>query len=269
MIEGGRQMYGGLVLKSPREIELIRKAGAVVYRVLAEMHSLTKPGVVTRDLNRRAEEMIAEVGGTALFKGVVNPQARFPFPAALCISVNDEIVHGIPGNRVLREGDIAGIDCGVRLNGYCGDAAVTLAVGSVSPDVQRLIDVTRGALDLAIREIAPGKHWSEIAGKMQCYVEGHNLSVVRDFVGHGIGREMHEDPKIPNYWDGQSRNEDFRLQVGMVLAIEPMINLGSHLTRGTADSWTVTTRDRKYSAHFEHAVAVTQSGADVLTDGRC
>ena len=265
---GGGRAYGGLVLKSAREIALMRKAGAVVYRVLAHMQEMVRPGTVTRDLNRRAEEMIAEAGATALFKGVVNPQARYPFPAALCISVNEEIVHGIPGDRVLCEGDIVSIDCGVRLNGYCGDAAVTLAVGAVSEPARHLMDVTRRVLDLAIREIAPGKNWSMIAGKMQRFVEENNLSVVRDFVGHGIGRKMHEDPKIPNFWDGRGRNEDFRLRVGMVLAIEPMVNLGSHLTRGTADSWTVTTRDGEPSAHFEHTVAVAQDGADVLTDGR-
>ena len=260
---------GGIVLKSPREIELMRAAGAVVYRVLAEMRKLVKPGVATRELNWCAEEIIGRAGGTALFKGVVSPQARYPFPAALCVSVNEEVVHGIPGDRVLREGDIVSIDCGVRLNGYCGDAAETLAVGTVSDKSQRLIDVTRGALELAVGEIAPGRNWSEVAGGLQRYVEDAGLSVVRDFVGHGIGRDMHEEPKIPNFWDGRGRNEDFRLQVGMVLAVEPMVNLGTHLTRAGRDSWTVTTRDRKYSAHFEHTVAVTACGADVLTDGRC
>jgi methionyl aminopeptidase len=199
---------------------------------------------------------------------VVNPQARFPFPAALCISVNEEIVHGMPGDRVLKEGDIVSIDCGVKLNGYCGDAAVTLAVGKVSPEAQHLLDVTRDVLDLAIREIAPAKRWSEIAAQMQHFVESRNLSVVRDFVGHGIGRNMHEDPKVPNYWDRQSRNEDFRLEKGITLAIEPMVNVGTRQTRPTRDSWTVVTRDGKMSAHFEHTIAVSESGADVLTDGR-
>jgi methionyl aminopeptidase len=267
MAEAGRRP-GGYVLKSPREIELMRQAGAVVHRVLAEMERLVQPGVITADLNRRAEERIAEAGGVALFKGVVNPQARFPFPAALCISVNEEIVHGMPGDRVLKEGNIVSIDCGVKLNGYCGDAAVTLAVGDVSTEAQHLLDVTREVLGLAIRQIAPAKRWSEIAAQMQRFVESQNLSVVRDFVGHGIGRTMHEDPKVPNYWDRDSRSEDFRLEKGMTLAIEPMVNLGSMQTRPTRDSWTVVTRDGKMSAHFEHTVAVTEWGADVLTDGR-
>jgi methionyl aminopeptidase len=265
---GSQPARGGIVLKSPREIELMRKANAVVHRVLEEMRARVRPGVETGDLNRRAEEMIAGAGGTPLFKGVVNPQARFPFPAALCVSVNEQIVHGIPGDRVLVEGDIVSIDCGVRLRGYCGDAAVTLAVGQVAPEADHLLRVTEGALALAVREMRPGRLWSEVARAMQTYVEGENLSVVRDFVGHGIGRQMHEEPKVPNYWEGQRRSEDFRLEPGLVLAIEPMVNLGSHETKATADSWTVVTRDGRPSAHFEHTVAVTETGSDILSDGR-
>ncbi len=268
MMGSGRSRHGGIVLKSPREIELMRRANAVVHRVLEEMRGLVKPGVTTGALNRRAEELIAQSGGTPLFKGVVNPLARVPFPAALCVSVNEQIVHGIPGDRQLREGDLVSIDCGVRLNGYCGDAAVTLGVGRVSAEADHLLRVTEEALALAVREMRPGRSWSEVARAMQAYVEGQHLSVVRDFVGHGIGRQMHEEPKVPNYWDGQRRSEDFRLEPGLVLAIEPMVNMGTHETRATSDGWTVVTRDGRPSAHFEHTVAVTATGSDVLSDGR-
>lgn len=259
----------GIILKSAREIELMRRAGQLVYEVLTELEERTSPGVTTGELNEVAERMISDAGATALFKGVVNPQARFPFPAALCTSVNEEVVHGIPGDRRLEEGDIVSVDCGVRLNGYCGDSARTIAVGVVSAEVQQLLGATRGALDLALGEIRAGRRWSEIARRMQRFVEAEGLSVVRDFVGHGIGQAMHEDPKVPNYVDRTPARSDFRLQRNMTLAIEPMVNLGTHEVRyGTADRWTVTTRDGRYSAHFEHTVVVTDGEAEVLTGGR-
>lgn len=259
----------GIILKSAREIELMRAAGQVVHRVHARMRELVRPGITTAELNAVAEELIAEAGGIALFKGVEHPQAKFPFPGALCTSVNEQLVHGVPGGRALKEGDIIGIDCGVRLKGYCGDAAATLAVGQVSPEVQRLLDVTRQALMLAISEIRPGRRWSEVARGIQRYVEGEGFSVVRDFVGHGIGRDMHEEPKVPNYWDERQRRSDFELKPRMVLAVEPMVNAGSAAVEyEDADCWSVVTRDRRYSAHFEHTIAVTDTGADVLTDGR-
>jgi methionyl aminopeptidase len=217
-------------------------------------------------LNEIAERRIAQAGATALFKGVVNPQARFPFPAALCTSVNEEVVHGIPNDRPLEEGDIVSVDCGVRLNGYCGDSARTFPVGRISPEAQGLLDVTRGALELAIREIRPGMKWSEIAGQMQALVEEAGMSVVRDFVGHGIGQEMHEDPKVPNYVDRQQLRNDFRLERSMTLAIEPMVNLGSHeVEYRSPDRWAVVTRDGRCAAHFEHTVVVGENGAEVLT----
>lgn len=260
---------GGIILKSAREIELIRAAGRVVHRVLMKMHELARPGVTTAELNAVAETMIIEAGGTALFKGVKNPQARFPFPGVLCTSVNEELVHGIPADRSLHEGDILSIDCGVRLAGYCGDSATTIPIGRVSADASRLLTVTREALELAIEEIRPGRMWSEIATQMQALIERKRLSVVRDFVGHGIGRNMHEDPKIPNYWSAKQRPLDFELVPGMALAVEPMVNLGTHsVDYGNDDRWVVVTRDRKYAAHFEHTLAVTKNGVDVLTDGR-
>ena len=259
----------GIILKSAREIELMRSAGRVVHGVLGRMAELARPGVTTAELNAVAEEMIAKAGGVALFKGVVNPQARFPFPAALCTSVNEQLVHGVPGDRALLEGDIVGIDCGVRLNGYCGDSARTLPIGAISPEAQHLLDVTQKALAVAISEIRPGRRWSEVARAVQRSVEQEKLSVVRDFVGHGIGRDMHEEPKVPNYWDDKLRRSDFELVPRMVLAIEPMVNLGGPaVDYADNDRWVVVTKDRRYSAHFEHTVAVTETGADVLTDGR-
>lgn len=247
----------------------MRSAGQVVHRVLERMREMAQPGVTTAELNSVAEEMIAQVGGTALFKGVENPPAKFPFPAALCTSVNEELVHGIPGDRALEEGDIISIDCGVRLAGYCGDAATTIPIGRLSPQTERLLEVTSGALDLAIETIRPKLMWSEVARKIQAYVEGEGFSVVRDFVGHGIGREMHEDPKIPNYWGSRQTRSDFKLATNMVMAIEPMVNAGSHeVEYGDKNGWVVVTRDAKRCAHFEHTVAVVESGADVLTDGR-
>jgi len=183
--------------------------------------------------------------------------------------VNEQLVHGIPSDRSLQDGDIVSIDCGVRLAGYCGDSATTIPIGTMSAETQHLIDVTRGALDVALENVRPGRRWNEVATKIQAFVEAEGLSIVRDFVGHGIGREMHEEPKVPNYWDERQRASDFELVPRMVLAIEPMVNLGAHgVCYGGEDCWVVVTRDRKYAAHFEHTVAVTESGSDVLTDGR-
>ncbi|MGD2111047.1 MAG: type I methionyl aminopeptidase [Phycisphaerae bacterium] len=257
----------GIILKSDREIELIRAAGSVVQRVLSKMREMALPGVTTSELNTTAEAMIAEAGGIPLFKGVENPQARFPFPAALCTSVNEELVHGIPGDRVLRDGDIVSVDCGVKLAGYCGDSATTIAVGDVAEETARLMNVTRGSLMLALGEIKPGRMWSEVAGKIQAYVEGQGFAVVRDFVGHGIGRDMHEEPKVPNYWNKSQRAVDFELTERMVLAIEPMVNAGTHRVEyGDDDRWVVVTCDRRPAAHFEHTVAVRANGVDVLTE---
>jgi methionyl aminopeptidase len=258
-----------IILKSAREIELIRGAGSVVHKVLSRMAELAAPGVTTGELNAEAEEIIAEFGGTALFKGVRNPQAKFRFPAALCTSVNEQLVHGIPGDRRLEGGDIISIDCGVRLGGYCGDAATTLTIGKVDQDKRHLVEVTRQALQLALDAIHPGRMWSEVARAIQSYVEGEGLSVVRGYVGHGIGRDMHEEPKVPNYWDERQERMDFELAERMVLAVEPMVNLGTHVVEyGGEDRWVVVTRDRKCASHFEHTIAVVADGVDILTDGR-
>jgi methionyl aminopeptidase len=257
-----------IILKSRREVELMRAAGTIVHQVLTELGEMVEPGITTAALDARAEAIIRGAGATALFKGVANPQARFPFPASICASVNEQVVHGIPDDRPLQEGDVLSVDCGVRLGGYCGDAARTFPVGRVSPERQRLLDVTREALALAEREIRPGRRWSEVARQMQRFIEGAGFGVVREFVGHGIGQEMHEEPKIPNYCDGDQRSGDFELREGMTLAVEPMVTSGRHQVRaGDETGWPQVTRDGSWAAHFENVIAVTATGADVLTDG--
>jgi len=257
------------VLKSPREIELMRAAGRVVREVLTRVGERVRPGVTTGELNGTAEEIISAAGGEALFRGVRTDKVKFPFPAALCTSANDEIVHGIPGPRKLVEGDIISVDCGVRLKGYCGDAAMTFAVGAVRPAAQRLLDVTQSALDAAIALMRPGVAWSDVAATIQRIVESAGYSVVREFVGHGIGTQMHEEPKVPNYTDRKQRRSDFVLRPGLVLAVEPMVVAGDKdVVCRDPSGWTQVSRDGSWAAHFEHTVAVTERGADVLTDGR-
>lgn len=257
---------GSARLKSRDEIERMRRAGALVARVLARMKEMASPGLTTAEMNAVAEQMIAQAGAQALFRGVKTRQAKFPFPSALCTSVNEVVVHGVPSDRKLLEGDVVSIDCGVRLDGYCGDSAVTVPIGKISPDAQRLLAITQEVLDLAISMIKPKRWWSEIAGVMQSRVESVGFSVVREFVGHGIGRDMHEEPKIPNYVDPGDRRQDFMLRTGMVLAVEPMVNMGTlEVVYGDATGWPVVTQDGCYAAHFEHTVAVTDGGADILT----
>jgi methionyl aminopeptidase len=230
---------------------------------------MAEPGVTTAGMNAAAESLISEAGAEALFKGVRVPKARFPFPAALCTSVNEEVVHGIPSDRALRLGDIISVDCGVRVRGYCGDSATTIPIGRIGAEVERLLEVTRKMLAIAIAEIRPGRRWSEIARKMQRFAEENRFSVVREFVGHGIGQEMHEDPKVPNYYDRRQVGQDFELRPGMTLAVEPMVNMGcADVEYKDEDAWTVVTRDGKWAAHYEHTIAVTQTGCSVLTDGR-
>lgn len=260
---------GMAVLKSTREIELMRSAGRIVHQVLTRMREMVSPGVTTVELGRVAEELILDAGAVPLFKGVRSPAAKFPFPSAICTSLNEQVVHGVPDGRVLKEGDIISVDCGVLLKGYCGDAATTIPVGRISPEAQTLMEVTKGALDLAIAEMRPGRLWSEVAGLMQRHAESAGFSVVRDFVGHGIGQEMHEDPKVPNYTDRHQRKQDFRLEPGLVVAVEPMVNAGTmEVVAGDSGGWPQVTRDGRWSAHYEHTIAITPDGVDVLTDGR-
>ncbi len=263
-----RSAASRIVIKSPREIELMRAAGRLVHQVLREIEAQVRPGTTTAQLDRIAERRIGEAGAVALFKGVESPQARYPFPASICSSVNEEVVHGIPSDRPLVEGDIVSIDCGVRLNGYCGDAALTIPVGRPSRRAQKLMDATRGALETAIRETRPRVRWSKIARQMQRYIEDRGFGVVREFVGHGIGREMHEEPKVPNYVERKSGEADFELVPGMTLAIEPMVTAGDPAVEfRDRDRWSVVTKDRSLAAHFEHVVAVTDKGVSVLSNG--
>ena len=255
-----------ITLRSVREIGLIRSAGAIVADVLSKLQEMAKPGMTTGELDAVALDMTAKAGAEALFKGVRSPHARTAFPGAICASINEEVVHGIPSaDVVLKEGDVLSIDFGVRLAGYCGDAAVTVAVGEISQGRRRLLDTTREVLELAIANCAPSVKWSYVAGKMQEYTEAAGFSVVKDFVGHGIGREMHEEPRVPNFVNSDLLANDFVLERGMVLAVEPMVNEGSDDVRTLRNGWTVVTRDSRCSAHFEHTIAIIDEGCEVLT----
>jgi len=255
-----------ITLRSQREIELMRRAGEVVADVLSKLQEVAEPGISTDHLDSIALRMVDEVGGQALFKGVRNPSARIPFPGAICASINEQVVHGIPsGNAILEQGDILSIDFGVRLDGYCGDAAVTIGIGEISEQKRRLIDVTRQVLQVAIEKACPDVKWSQIASEMQDYAESAGFSVVRDFVGHGIGTKMHEEPKVPNFVSNELLADDIVLREGMILAVEPMINAGGYAVRTLKNGWTVVTKDGKCSAHFEHTIAITKNGCEVLT----
>jgi methionyl aminopeptidase len=255
-----------ITLRSRREIELIRKAGAVVADVLLKLQEVAEPGVTTAWLDSVASQITTEAGAVALFKGVRSPYARVPFPACVCASINEQVVHGIPSETVmLKDGDILSIDFGARLDGYCGDAAVTVAVGEISEDKRKLIDVTKHVLDIAIARAKPGVKWSRIAAEMQDYAESAGFSVVKDFVGHGIGGKMHEEPRVPNFVSDELLRCDIILTEGMVLAVEPMINAGTSDVRTLKDGWVVVTKDGKCSAHFEHTIAIVKNGCEVLT----
>lgn len=243
----------------------MRKAGLLVWEAHQLIEGMLRPGITTAEIDAAVEEFFRQHHATPLFKGF---PGRVPFPAVTCISINEEIVHGIPGPRQLKEGDIVSIDTGCKLEGWCGDAAATYPIGSIAPEVQRLLDVTRGALDLAIDLVGKKKFWSEVASEMERYVKSHRFSVVEGFVGHGIGREMHEDPQVPNFVSDQlRRNGDFRLLPGLVIAVEPMVNMGTKRFRTRPDHWTQVTADGRPSAHFEHTIALTEFGPYVLTAG--
>lgn len=251
-----------IVLKSRNEIELMRRASQIVAEVLADVKARVRPGVSTEELDALAEERTRQKGATTAFKGYV--VAGRTYPKTICISINDEVVHGIPSKkRVLCDGDIVGLDFGVVYQGYYGDAAETVAVGKIPAETQRLIDVTREALAAGIEAIRPDGHVRDISAAVQEVAEGAGFSVVREFVGHGIGRKLHEDPQVPNYETKNQRG--IRLVPGLVLAIEPMINAGGPEVYVKADGWTAVTRDGSLSAHFEHSVAVTADGPYILS----
>ena len=243
------------VLKTPGEIELMDEANRIVLRVIEGVGERIAPGVTSRELDRWAEQTIRTAGGVPAFLHYRG------YPATLCISVNDVIVHGIPSGVPLEEGDIVGIDCGVLYKGYYGDAARTFAVGRVGEEAQKLLAVTERALHLAIAQVRPGGRLSDIGHAVQSHAESHGFSVVREFSGHGVGTSLHEDPQVPNF--GQP-GKGPKLKPGMVLAIEPMVNAGTSDVRMDADGWTARTADGSLSAHFEYSVAVTQKGARVL-----
>lgn len=254
-----------IILKSREEIDKMRRAGRLVCQVLSAVVDKADVGVTTIELDRIAEKMIRDGGAVPAFKGY---QPEFvkcgPFPATLCTSINDEVVHGIPDGRPLADGDILSIDTGVEMEGYFGDAAVSIIIGRPEQGAQSLVQVTRNALDAGINACVPGNRLGDVSSAIQTVAEAGGFSVVRRFVGHGIGRQMHEDPPVPNYG---SPGTGPVLKPGMVLALEPMVNMGTSDVEASADCWPVATRDGKLSAHFEHTVAVTESGAEVLTDG--
>lgn len=255
-----------IILRSSREIDKIRIAGAVVAKVLSKLKEIARPGVTTGQLDAVAAQMTQEAGAIPLFKGVPCPYKNRPFPGVICASVNEQLVHGIPSEKViLREGDILSVDFGVKLDGYCGDAALTVGIGRILPDRQKLMDVTRQILEIAITTMAPGIKWSTIAAQMEEHCRKAGFSIVRDYVGHGIGTEMHEDPKVPNFVSRELLSNDILLKEGMVLAVEPMVNMGQSRVMTLSDGWTVVTRDKKCSAHFEHTIAVVKDGSEVLT----
>jgi len=247
-----------VILKSKDEIEKIRKACRVVAMVLSELEGQVKPGRTTLELDQLAERMILKLGAKPAFKGYRG------FPATLCASINDEVVHGIPSQqRVLKQGDIIGLDLGAIVDGYYGDAAITVSVGSVPDETQRLIRVTQESLSLGIQQVEAGKRISDISHAIQVHVEKAGFSVVTDFVGHGIGRNLHEDPQIPNFG---KPGQGLRLKSGMTLAIEPMVNMGSGAVQILEDNWTAVTQDGRLSAHFEHTVLVGDGAAEILTE---
>jgi methionine aminopeptidase, type I len=249
-------------IKTPGEIDKMRKSGRVVAQVLQILKQEIKPGITTGRLNSIAEEEAKKRNAIAVFKNYPHPKGILPFPGAICASVNEEVVHGIPGKRVLQEGDIISIDFGVIVDGFAGDSAITVAVGEVDPEVARLILVTEEALMKGIDQARVGNRLGDISHAIQAHVENAGFSVVRDYVGHGIGRNMHEDPPVPNYG---KPDRGTALKAGMALAIEPMVNLGTYSVYTKGDEWTVVTRDGKHSAHFEHSIAIKDQGPEILT----
>ncbi len=246
----------GIIIKSPREIALMRQAGRVVAIVIETLSKHVKPGVTTGELDKLADSEFKRLGAVSAFKGYRG------FPATICTSVNEEVVHGIPSSRVLKDGDIISLDVGAILDGFCADAAVTLGVGKITPEAQKLLETTEKALWAGIAAARVGGRLGDISAAIQSYVESRNFSVVREYVGHGIGRDLHEDPQIPNFG---TAGEGPLLRKGMTLALEPMVNAGEWRTKVGDNNWTVSTIDGKLSAHFEHTIAITDNSPEILT----
>ena len=250
-------------LKSADEIEAMRPAGRLVAQALVMARALVRPGATTGEIDAAIDAHFAAHGAKPLFKGY---PGKTPFPAATCISVNEEVVHGIPGGRVLQDGDLVTLDTGCEYQGWCGDSAITVPVGKVAPDRLRLWQVAEETLRLALRELPRQRKWSQVARKMAEFVRANGYSVVENFVGHGIGRTMHEDPQVPNYDSRSWGKDDFFLDPGLVIAIEPMVNMGKKETKVLDDGWTVVAKDRLPSVHVEHIAALTRHGVEILTD---
>jgi methionyl aminopeptidase len=245
-----------IILKSPQEIEKMRRSNRIVAEILREIQGAARSGMKTRELDALAQALLLKYEARSAFKGYNG------YPAVLCTSVNEEVVHGIPSDRVLKEGDVLSLDFGVVYDDYYGDSAITIPIGGITPEAERLLRVTKEALDLAIEQARPDNHISDISATIQRHVESQGFSVVRDFVGHGIGKYMHERPQIPNFG---VPGRGVRLKPGMTLAIEPMINAGGYEVVVLDDGWTAVTRDRSLSAHFEHSVAITENGPYILS----
>lgn len=249
----------GIIIKTAQEIETIREAGRLLRQCLNLVKEATAERVRTRDLDQIAFDFITRVGGKPAFKGYRG------YPATLCISVNEEVVHGIPNNRRLKAGDIVSVDCGLVWNGLIADSALTIAVGDIDPRTQELMKVTEESLYLGIEQARVGNYVQDISRAVQEHVESHGFSVVRDLVGHGVGKQLHEEPQVPNF---VSQDKGARLEPGMVIAIEPMVNLGTFKVKSKSDGWTIITADKAPSAHYEHTVAITADGPLILTDGK-
>jgi methionyl aminopeptidase len=250
-------------LKSPREIALMREAGRLVAQALKICREMAQPGVKSIEIDRAVEAFYRQHGAIPLFKGYPGPKT--PFPASTCISFNEQVVHGIPGSRAVREGDLVKIDTACKLNGWCADRAITLAIGNVRPEWRRLVRVAEEALEIARVELGRAKWWTEVAERMQHHVESHGYRMVEQYVGHGIGRTMHENPQVPNFVNREVRRANFRIEEGLVIAVEPMVNMGRPETEVLRDHWTVVTRDGLPSAHVEHTFAITRDGVLVIT----
>ncbi|ARC30298.1 type I methionyl aminopeptidase [Bacillus wiedmannii] len=245
-----------IICKTPREIEIMREAGRIVALTHQELKQHITPGITTKELDQIAEKTIQKYGATPSFKGYNG------FPGSICASVNEELVHGIPGKRKLEEGDIISIDIGAKYNGYHGDSAWTYPVGNISESVQKLLDVTEKSLYLGLEQVKPGERLSNISHAVQTHAEENGFSIVREYVGHGIGQDLHEDPQIPHYGPP---NRGPRLKPGMVICVEPMVNQGRRYVKTLSDDWTVVTVDGKWCAHFEHTIALTEAGYEILT----
>ena len=252
-----------IIRKSPAELEKMRRSGLLVYQILHSVKELVAEGITTMELENAAAKMIADAGARPAFKGYYSAAAGNRYPYVLCTSVNEQIVHGMPSTKnPLKKGDVISIDTGVQLDGYYGDSAITVAVGEISPSLQKLLDVTRESLEMAIDRVREGNRLFDICSTVQKHVESNGFSIVREFVGHGIGTSLHEEPQVPNFDDGKRSP---KLVPGMTIAIEPMVNAGSRDVRILKDGWTVVTKDGQLSAHFEHTVLVTESEPEILT----